>query len=470
MRKAITLLVVNGILLLTSCGKDENTPQTQISEIQISEKANLELKIGEISKPITVSGGNGKDFEITSENTTIAKVNQKENKFTIEAIGVGKTTVSIKSAGKAKNINVMVSMPDILLSENTPIELKVGDSKTISITSEGDAKNFSITPSSDIIKVEKKGKNFAITALKEGDATIIISAFDKKTELKVKVVKKEILIEKIEIEQEKFRIGQQGSFNVTITPSNATNQNLEWKSLNPDVIKVDRNGKYYVLKKQNRQATITATAKDGSGVSAEIKITVYNPVKEIHSINLQSSLYEVGVSGKIKYDTIGLDKESPASDGRVSWKSDNSEVVSIDEEGNYKLLKEGTANIIGTANDGFGAETTIHIRVFIPVTKIIVNEAINKTLTIQNRTEKLITITSFNDNKKVEEIVKGKSKSPYVKVLFNVYNMSDSYMAEITKEGLLKVFKKGTFKLRVSYQHSLDSDELITQEIDVTVN
>ena len=58
----------------------------------------------------------------------------------------------------------------------------------------------------------------------------------------------------------------------TVTPSNATNKAVTWKSSNTKVATVSSSGK--VTAKAAGTATITCTAKDGSGKSAACKITV----------------------------------------------------------------------------------------------------------------------------------------------------------------------------------------------------
>ena len=58
----------------------------------------------------------------------------------------------------------------------------------------------------------------------------------------------------------------------TVTPSNATNKAVTWKSSNTKVATVSSSGK--VTAKAAGTATITCTAKDGSGKSAICKITV----------------------------------------------------------------------------------------------------------------------------------------------------------------------------------------------------
>lgn len=67
---------------------------------------------------------------------------------------------------------------------------------------------------------------------------------------------------------------------VTVTPSNAANKAVTWKSSNTKVATVNSRGK--VTAKSPGAATITCTAKDGSGKKATCKITVrkYTEIEE----------------------------------------------------------------------------------------------------------------------------------------------------------------------------------------------
>ena len=60
----------------------------------------------------------------------------------------------------------------------------------------------------------------------------------------------------------------------TVTPTNATNKGVIWKSSNTKIATVSSTGK--VTAKAAGTVTITCTAKDGSGKKATCKITVYN--------------------------------------------------------------------------------------------------------------------------------------------------------------------------------------------------
>ena len=65
--------------------------------------------------------------------------------------------------------------------------------------------------------------------------------------------------------------GETLTLKAVVAPEKATNTGIKWSSSNTKIAAVDKNGKVKAL--QNGTATIKATAKDGSGVSASCKIT-----------------------------------------------------------------------------------------------------------------------------------------------------------------------------------------------------
>ena len=65
--------------------------------------------------------------------------------------------------------------------------------------------------------------------------------------------------------------GETLTLKAVVAPEKTTNKGIKWSSSNTKIAAVDKNGKVKAL--QNGTATIKATAKDGSGVSASCKIT-----------------------------------------------------------------------------------------------------------------------------------------------------------------------------------------------------
>ena len=87
--------------------------------------------------------------------------------------------------------------------------------------------------------------------------------------------KKKVKVTKVTIKKvSTLNLEQKTTLKATITPSNATNKKVTWKSSNSKVIKVVDTKKGIIQAKKVGKATITATATDGSGKKASITINV----------------------------------------------------------------------------------------------------------------------------------------------------------------------------------------------------
>lgn len=77
--------------------------------------------------------------------------------------------------------------------------------------------------------------------------------------------------------------GRNVTLSATITPDDATNQNVTWKSSDPDIATVDTNGKIRALKLGT--ATITVITEDG-GKTATCTVTVEpgDPLKSSRTV------------------------------------------------------------------------------------------------------------------------------------------------------------------------------------------
>ena len=102
----------------------------------------------------------------------------------------------------------------------------------------------------------------------------IKNAPEKDTEKKPETEKKEVKVKKITLNKTKagMKKGATLTLKAVVSPSDADIKDVKWTSSNKKVATVDKHGKVKALK--NGVTTITATAKDGSRVSASCKITV----------------------------------------------------------------------------------------------------------------------------------------------------------------------------------------------------
>lgn len=169
-----------------------------------------------------------------------------------------------------------VAVTDVQVSKEN-MEISLGDSEAISVTvlpSNATDKTVSYSVKDPaIVKVVTIDGIDMVEGLSEGETTITVSSKNGKTAtIKVKVVN--VIIEKLEFPSQSADVGLNGTTTVLpkYTPENASKKELKWESSNPAVAEVDQNGK--VTGRSTGVATITATATDGSNVSAQYTIKV----------------------------------------------------------------------------------------------------------------------------------------------------------------------------------------------------
>ncbi len=133
----------------------------------------------------------------------------------------------------------------------------------------------------------------------------------------------------------------------SITPTNATNKDVVWKSSNTKVATVDKKGKVTVLK--TGSVTITCTAADGSKVKATCKIVIKNTLVKKITLNKKNATLKQGNILQLKVKSI-LPKD--AVNRNVKWKSSNKKVAVVDKDGRVTARGKGTCVITCTAADG----------------------------------------------------------------------------------------------------------------------
>ena len=155
--------------------------------------------------------------------------------------------------------------------------------------------------------------------------------------------------------------GKEGTLTATITPSNATNQNVTWKSSDTKVATVD-NG--LVTAVAEGTATITVTTADG-GKTATCEVTVTQPAKTpVTSVTLDKTSLTLDVGGS---DTLAVTvKPDNATNKAVTWSTSNKNVATVNN-GVVTAVGAGTATITAAASDGSGKTATCEVTVNGPV-------------------------------------------------------------------------------------------------------
>lgn len=135
--------------------------------------------------------------------------------------------------------------------------------------------------------------------------------------------------------------GDSQSIVVTIFPMNATNKKYSFSSSNPEVASVDDNGKITALKAG--ETIITVTSMDGNK-TATCNVKVEAKYIAVTSITLDNTSVTLKVGEKIKINASVTPED--ATDPTLTWEASNTDIISVDKEGNVEALKLGEAEII----------------------------------------------------------------------------------------------------------------------------
>ena len=159
--------------------------------------------------------------------------------------------------------------------------------------------------------------------------------------------------------------GQTVQLTATVSPSNATNKALEWKSSNTKVATVSSSGKVTAV--ANGTATITATAKDDSKKSASCKVTVSIPSTTVPVSSVSLNQSSVTITRKWQNTQLTATvAPSNATNKALEWKSSNTNVATVDSSGKVTAVANGTTTVTATAKDGSGKSASCKVTVDIP--------------------------------------------------------------------------------------------------------
>lgn len=164
------------------------------------------------------------------------------------------------------------------------------------------------------------------------------------------------LVESIEISGADV-ISDATLYTATVTPDYASNKEVEWSVDNLEVATVDELG--MVTPVTAGIFTLTATAKDGSGVFA---------TKTVEIIRLAESIEIVGeeeITEPSQYTVIILPEYTTNQD--VQWVVSDETIATVSENGLVTPLKNGKIVLTATAKDASGIETTKSVVITVSV-------------------------------------------------------------------------------------------------------
>lgn len=156
--------------------------------------------------------------------------------------------------------------------------------------------------------------------------------------------------------------GTSKKFTVKITPSKAKSRKLQWYSSNKKVATVSSKGT--VTAKKNGTAYITARVKSQKSKKVRCKVTV--KTKKVSKVSFSSSK-AVLQQGKY-YTRKPTVSPSYAYNKKVTYKSSNTKVATVNSSGKIYAKGQGTATITATAADGSKKKSSYPVRVIGKIT------------------------------------------------------------------------------------------------------
>ena len=310
----------------------------------------------------------GKDYTITGDYQAT-----EIGTYTIQIVGTGLYKGSLEKSYQILPITVA----EIRLSQST-LSMKKGETAalTVTITPENATDKSVDWTSSDtkIATVDSTGK---VTAVSAGTAIITCMAkdgSDKKATCEVTVTDPTppkpsvVKVTKITLNKTTASVGKGKTMQLTatVTPTNATNKAVTWKSSNTKIATVSSTGK--VTAKSAGTVTITCTAKDGSGKKATCKVTVTEPKPPVKpTVKVTKVTLNKKAATLSPKETLTLRATvtpTNATNNAVTWKSSNTKIATVSSTGRVTAKSAGTVTITCTAKDGSGKTATCKITVY----------------------------------------------------------------------------------------------------------
>ena len=331
-------------------------------------KEGQELTIQQFTKGVFVD---------SKEACTITSSNLAAVSITGDRIKAGTkgqmATLTLKAGTTTKTIKVYTTdetgkIPtQAVVLNKTFVTLNPGKTEQLKITYLPDYATASIgtvkwTSSNEaVVTVDAAGK---LTAKAAGKAIITAITSDGNVMYCIVTVEN-IKVSKITITtttSNKIATGKKVTLKAAVTPSNAYNKGVTWKSSNTKVATVSSSGVVTTKKKMGgKTVTITATAKDGSGKKASYKIYIKKGiVKKVYISGVKS------VKAGKKLYLKGKTSASSGANRTLKWSSSNTKYAKVSSKGTvttYKAGKKKSVKITARAVDGSGKSKTVTIKI-----------------------------------------------------------------------------------------------------------
>ena len=350
--------------IFTSCKKDEptgpnggneggGTQTVAVTGVSLS-KTSLTLVEGNsetLTATITPSNATNKAVSWKSSDASVASV---DNNGKVAAVKAGSATITVTTSdgGKTATCSVTVTSKTVSVTgvklDKSNLELKAGETAQLAATVEpSDASEKGVEWTSSDTKIATVDGSGKVTAVSVGNATITATTKDGGKKASCSVTVNPVAVEGVSVEpaQVEVKEGKTVQLKASVSPEDA-DQEVEWTTSDSQVATVDANGLVTAIKPGTAYIVVRSKTYTDKFVSCEVTVTPDDGLKGI-AFDASEIQLETGQSRDL---TVVFTPEY-AANKNVTWASSDASVASV-SDGKVVALKEGTATITATSEDG----------------------------------------------------------------------------------------------------------------------
>lgn len=382
-------------------------------------------KIASIRADVTPKTSGGSYLYWRSSNPEIVKIDDENNHTAVTSVTGKAPGIAIIMAVNKENVilgsaKVIVSSPvtGIILSQSV-VEKPLSDKtyQIVATVAPKEATNAKLTWKSSNDKVAQVDANGLVTFKKAGHVSIIAASVSNPqitASCDITIVKTVDSI-KLETAEISLAVGETYKLSPTISPEDASNKNLNYKSMDPKIADVNKTG--LITAKQAGSAHIIVSTPDGK-ITANCTVKVTQKASGM-KLSATVLILDVGASHTLEVTF----NPKTTTDTKVLWTISDKSVAKVDAKGKVVAIAAGEALI--TAKSSNGLTAVCKVKVNQPVGKIELNYT-EYDLAVDDELELEVT---FDNDDVTNKKVKWKSSKPDV--------------ASVDKNGLVKGKKGG---------------------------
>lgn len=252
------------------------------------------------------------------------------------------------------------SIKGLEITNSGNITLRVGHSEQLKTKTEPSDTEYALSYVSADTSVATVSLNGKITGVSDGKTEITVSSGELSDSIIV-IVKKDI-IEKLDVSLAALSLdgGEEQKVTAKLTPSDAKDVSLSWKSADTEVATVDKDGN---IKGVNTGETIVTVTDSVTGLSKDISVTV-NGLELPDSMEFDKKSVTLEV-GEVYNSVLKFSPEDITHTSAIYYTSDSS-VASVTNEGVITAKSEGSCTIEAYYENDFRLVATMEVNIIDP--------------------------------------------------------------------------------------------------------